>query len=89
MTKFIFTLPAPVVVEANSQEDALSQVLARMSSVKRYLGDGRPLADTAPFFGLAEGDDDAEVTDLTDPIRVAAVAKALADLDAAAEETKS
>lgn len=50
MTLFKFT--TDVVVSADSAEDAVGQIVSRLSVIKRHLGDGIALVDNAPFFVL-------------------------------------
>lgn len=63
-----FSFSTKIVVEASSQEDALSQVATRIGTIARHLANGEALADAKPFFKLTEALK-GEVTDLrADPI---------------------
>ncbi len=66
MSKFRFK--GEVVVEADSEEDALRQVAQNISTAARHLGDGESINNTGAFFTLA-GDARGEPVDVrVDPL---------------------
>jgi len=70
-----FKFVASVVIEASSEEDALSKIAGRVSNIARHVGSGVALADNAPFFTLTAADAADVAQDIADdPIRAARLA---------------
>lgn len=73
MKKFRFK--ADVVVEANTEEEALIRIGDRIATVARHLSNGRSLSANEPFFTLTETDSEVEAENINhDPIRAPALA---------------
>lgn len=47
-----------IVVEATSEEDALSNIAGRVAAISRHLGNEESLESSEPFFTLKETTDD-------------------------------
>lgn len=68
MPKFSFS--GSVVVEATSEEDALTKIGGRIGAIARHIGNGEPLAKNKPFFTLRKASESDDATDMAaDPIR--------------------
>lgn len=74
-----FNFKADVTFEADSVEDALSKIGARVASVRRHVSDGTKLQDNKAFFTITPAADTAETIDiLHDPVRSAQIAAEVA-----------
>lgn len=57
---------SPLVVAADSVEDALAKLAGHISTVSRHIASGRDIADCKPRFSIEKVDDKAEHDELKD-----------------------